>query len=384
MKKTLVVLLILAMAMGAFAQEIKFSGDLSTGLETSYEAHEQGDDNKSYEEKLKAYSYDADDDTPVRARLNIDVENENAGVHVQFRINEGKNSHPENVIPGYAYGAVKAIDIINIYAGLVSNGAWNTGGDDDSDVGEGIGALVQATPIEGLTIGAGIFGGPTRKSFLAKDPKPINKLAYAHDSSGVAYEQEKLFKIAVSGRTEEQDFAKFHAGFSFLGVEGLGLAIEAFSNDLYDKADKAWQIDEVISYDLGAIDVGLTAFQYIHQSGAPGYINFTSVDDDTKVEYAYAKDLNLGLKFNPWVSYTMGNIVPKLAGLIGFTGYDKDDVKIDVFYFRIKPSVTFKIVNNASIALAYTFDAATTTYKDIDDKLKENKHTASVDFRYSF
>ncbi|WP_010260575.1 hypothetical protein [Treponema primitia] len=393
MKKMLVVLLILAMAMGAFAQELKWSGDVSTGFESSYlESKNENlpsSNDTTKDEDFKFYSYDADNGAPLRAQLVLDYANGNVGAKIKFKLEEPKKLGVNSIFD-FAYLSYKFIDIIDLYAGKIDNGVWNTGGDEDGDAGEGLGALVQVAPIGGLTVGAGLYINDDNEinSEYTPGSSSDDGIFYADYTIGAAFDHD-LFRVALSARASDTMLRQFWFGVSLKAIDKLGLAVEAFSKNLSDK-DIAWQIDEKISYDLGALDVGLTAYQWINQVNSAGYLDGigTGNSDETVGKYLEgvpAEDTKLGWKFSPWVSYAIGNILPKLSFAIGGTGVDGAAAKADIVYFQVKPSVGFSIAENASITFAYAFDNATLTPDVSGAKdITATQHAVSFDFRIAF
>jgi hypothetical protein len=361
--------LILAVAGGLFAQELTWSGSLKTGLRATYT-----DDGSDGVYEWGPYSNDADSVVP-EFKLNGDYTNGDVGLHFQFKLSDGIQN---DEIPGYAYASLRAFNILDVYAGYVDNGAWNTMGDNDDDVGEGLGVLLQVVPIEGLNLGVGIYDA--EYSSLS----PSNNHAHAKYSFGAAYEFPDIIKVALSGALTSPaaedgvTFTDLAAGVSVLAVPKLKLVFEGYSSTL-NADDIGWTIDEVAEYDLGAIDVGLTAWQYLNQEGVISAEDFgASGLPDTSSEYG------LGWKFNPWVSYTLGSIVPKLGITIGGQSYGKklglpDD--ISGLLIGAKPSVKINVAENAAIEFAYAFDRYSVDVDNVDPIIK---HTAYVDFLWSF
>ncbi|MDR2210534.1 MAG: hypothetical protein LBO65_03580, partial [Spirochaetaceae bacterium] len=132
--------------------------------------------------------------------------------------------------------------------------------------------------------------------------------------------------------------------------------------------DSGWTIDEVISYDLGAIDVGAKFWQFINLP------NFGAVGTELKKQlkkyglggaetWEYYK---VGIKGNLWGSYTFGAFVPKFEVYGGYGGISKDADKTDlvlkddvsIFYIGGKPSITWNIAEGAKVVAAYNLEWA--------------------------
>ena len=145
MKKTLVVLLILAVAGGVFAQDISWSGGVQTGLKIDIQ--DASDD-------VMIWSDDDDTNEGVRARLNLEVADENWGVQLGFgaNISEGTGNS------AFVYNAHGWMDFLNnmirVRAGYIDPGVWTTKGPEDFNVSSGLGVRLEVMPIEGLSVGA--------------------------------------------------------------------------------------------------------------------------------------------------------------------------------------------------------------------------------------
>jgi hypothetical protein len=390
MKKVLILLLILAVAGGAFAQEssVKISGSVNTGLENRYttvDAEDWGLGDVT-DQDFYAKAHDADVDN-IRADINVDAEvDENVSVHAKFRLQPGGSSLASNhfYVP-YAYGKVTTFGIVDIYGGLVDNEAWKTAGDEADDVGEGLGGLIQIRPIEGLNIGFGVYD---------TDPNQPNGTIFLDTSFtyGASYTMADTFRAEISGQTQGQMMQKIFAGAEIFAIPNLSLALEVFSTTLSNE-DAGWTIDEKASYDLGALDIGLTLWQFINlpNLGPVGDVtrralnnsgwNISQADWDALAW----KEFLLGLKANLWASYEIGAFVPKLEIYGGYGGISEDGTgyeKLTVIYLGAKPSVTWNVGTNAKLVGAYDFGWG---QGDIDgDKAKVSEHKVYVDFIYSF
>jgi hypothetical protein len=151
-------------------------------------------------------------------------------------------------------------------------------------------------------------------------------------------------------------------------VEVEGIVLDEFK----DKG--ALNIYETVSYDFDELDVGINAIQY-----------YSQVKDDDK----------LALRFTPWVSYTIGDFVPRLdvgyvlgAGLLDTAAtvgkyhratpytptYTYDDSVI-----TIRPSLKYNLNSVTFVELGYVFNLVKEK-ADIDN----DTHTVYLDFKWSF
>jgi hypothetical protein len=223
-----------------------------------------------------------------------------------------------------------------VNGGLVDDGTWNSGGFIlADDQGEGLGALVKVSPITGLDIGAGAYvltpkGGDDNNVLsrdLAKNRLDLDDVKY---TLNLGYTLPELLKFTATYRTKNltngaNQSSRAIINASILAIPGLTAVVEAELDNLQDfealKVGKkdAWghavtsatgssgkaNFYETLGYNGGDLGVGLNAAQY----------------------FSLAAGANAELLFNPWVSYTIGSIVPRLdiaylAG--GSSNFNKD------------------------------------------------------------
>jgi hypothetical protein len=371
-----------------FAQEsaVKISGSVNTGLRNDYittDAEDWNQGDKASEQDFYPFAHDADVDN-IRADINVDADvDENVSVHTKFRLQPGDGSLGvgDFYVP-YAYGKVTAFNIVDIYGGLVDNGAWATAGDKADDVGEGLGGLIQVRPIEGLNVGFGVYDSDVSGS------GSTNIFLDTTFTYGASYTMADTFRAEISGKTEGQQMRAIFAGAEVFAIPNLSLALELWSDTLSNK-DSGWTIDEKASYDLGALDLGVTLWQYINLA------NLSVAEDAVKRALGGTladswEEYSLGLKGEIWASYEVGAFVPKLAVYGGYGGVTADgvkalqgtDEKLTVIYLGGKPSVTWNVGTNAKLVGAYDL---TWAQGDVDgEKAKVTQHRVYVDFIYSF
>jgi len=135
MKKFLVVLMILAIAGGVFAQDITFGGQVEAGI-----LFEKADNDAD----LTALPYNDDAEVGLRVDLNAAAEWENVGAKFKIRNDDGAFAL------GYGFVWANVLnDIIKINAGLLDDAAWATEGDFDSNYDNVSGVRVEVKPIDG-------------------------------------------------------------------------------------------------------------------------------------------------------------------------------------------------------------------------------------------
>ncbi|MDR1507774.1 MAG: hypothetical protein LBI67_11800 [Treponema sp.] len=310
MKKILfTALFIAALGAGLFAQELKWSGYFNTGLGFVFTDVDNADP------YITAFGVDSGQ-FGYRFRLNGAYTNADANAGVRFRIQSQAQGNQSFSLP-YLYGWFKPLEMLTLNAGLVDDGTWASGGALlNEDVGEGLGFLAKLS-LGGLDAGAGAYLGGTGSG---SSNNPLagmgNNTIKPEDMKYVlslGYTAKDLFKIVASVRTSSRtnggiDTAFTGAsapndeailGFKLLALPKLTAVLEAKADYLYEFSDSGTVfIYETLGYDLGALDLGLNAGQYLNQ----------------------ADNTDLGLMISPWVSYTMGKLVPRLDALYFMAG----------------------------------------------------------------
>jgi hypothetical protein len=427
--------LVLAAAGGLFAQELKFDGYFNSGLgvvSTNTKVPDgAGPDTKTADTRVVPFGVDSEQ-AGYRFRLNGSYTNADGNAGAKFRFQAQSKFDLGAFSLPYAYGWVSFLNkIFTVSGGLVDDGTWSSGGFLNDDVGEGLGALVKISPITGLNLGVGAYaisqqgsgdnnililpvGTGTAASDFSKVDIPLNRLKYTFSAG---YTMADVFKATLSFRTKNQagnttsrfadadaeafngrdETAKLIFGAQLLAVKDLTAVLEAEVDKLEDTGvdkDKD-NIDinfyEALGYKLGNFAFGLNAVQ-----------NFRLEKD---------VDHDLGLHFNPWVSYAIGPIVPRLdlnyylagTGLVKYGdtqlpstkyhrkafGYADNGDADDVSFFAVRPSVKFNIDKNSVIEIGDLIAFATGpdgSFKDADDPNKSSNlsNIFYVDFTWKF
>ena len=399
MKKFLVVLLILVVAGGVFAQELKLSGLLNSGLQLNV-----FDGDTKQQSTVGAYAYDAGQNG-YRFRLNGAFTMGNMGVNFRFQSQGGTSNQAANI--AFAYGYVNLFDgMINLNGGVIDNGTYNSMGDWDSDGGEGTGALINIRPIKDLSIGLGIYA----------DAKGTAAPATAWDvmkfTGNVAFTMPDLFKLTAvyamdnlqsytppgGSSVTVKDYKQISAGLSILAVKNLKFIIEGAGRFYEVPTGQKYtpgMVVETISYKIDKLDFGIIGYEYFNGrpfwSDNPDKKNPAWNDAFTAATTAGVHDISFGFTVEPWISYTInGNIVPKLAFKYGMDNLDRDGTQLDMTLteMRIKPSIRFNLPMSSWIELAYEFyyvtaSGKTTTGASIAD-FSRNLNRVYVDFVWKF
>jgi hypothetical protein len=303
----------MVVAGGLFAQELKFDGYVNSGVGLVIT------DQEDVDPYLTAFGVDSWQ-YGYRFRLNGAYTNEAGNAGARFRFQSQAVTGSFFSIP-YAYGWVKLLgDVVTLSGGLVDDSTWASSGplltDDQS---EGLGALAKISPIKGLDIGVGAYvistkGGDANQTLaldLAKNTIDLDEAKYTFN---LGYTLPDVVKFSATYRTKNStgfsQSSRAIVNVALLAVQNLTAVLEAELDNLQDfKALKAGDKDawdnpvtnvtgssgktnlyETIGYKLGDLGLGLNAIQYI----------------------SLAKDTDAGLLFNPWVSYAIGSVVPRL------------------------------------------------------------------------
>jgi hypothetical protein len=446
MKKAMLGILMLAAAGGLFAQELKFDGYLNSGLGivSTDTKVQDGSGTKTADTKIVPFGVDSEQGG-YRFRLNGSYTNREGTAGAKFRFQAQSNLEFGAFSLPYAYGWVSFLNkIFTVSGGLVDDGTWNSGGAIlNDDVGEGLGVLVKISPISGLNLGVGAYvlnqqsgsrnnfpvipagatttdanGNtiqPSTSSFSGLDI-PLDRLKY---TISAGYAMPDLFKVTAGFRTANQagdktsryddadlesfagrdETSKLIFGAQLLAVKNLTAVIEVEADKLEDtgvdkdKDNIDFNFYETIGYKLGDLSFGLNAVQYLR------------IEKDV--------DHDLGLHLNPWVSYAIGTIVPRLdlnyllagkaltasggtAALPGASYHRKvfayaDNTKDvdDVSVIAARPSVKFNIDKNAFIEIGDLIAFSTGpegAFADADDPKKSSNlnNVFYIDFVWKF
>ena len=354
-----------------FTQELKFDGYVNSGLGLEYSTRE-ADKSSNDNVKLRVGGVDSEQ-IGGRFRLNGAYTNEEktAGANVRMQLQGSSNASPggDNTFDFglvYAYGWVKPIDLLTVKAGIVADSAFETAGAilrDDAGGGAGAGVFVKLTPIAGLDIGAGAY--PRSSDGSNNNNKILDiggnmKLTEVKYTFGAAYTMTSIFKVDASFRSynnagvSSRQNARLVGEFQLLMVENLTAIAEVELDGLWNPDDKydafsktgKFNLFETVAYQINDFRFGLNAAQYFNN----------------------VKNSEIGLRFNPWVSYSFseGKIVPRLDGVFFLhgdrsTGGDagKWDRRMDVaptyvkeqFVFNVRPSLKFNFDSRTSLEI---------------------------------
>ena len=283
MKKALIVLLILALAGGLFAQDISFSGHVQTGmfidiLKADDDVHVRADDD--------------DAGVPVRADFTAAVDDGNWGAVIGFRSDTG-NAYVHN-----AYGWLKPVDMLKISAGIIDDGIWGTRGELDDGVATGGGLRFEIMPIDGLNLGA--------------------FFSYPHGTGVYAEKIGNFFGETAFGFEYEADAFYVSAALKLFSEETDGSA-NGYENKIDDTDMK---LIFGAGVNLGALALELSG--KVDHLGSYGDVGWAEIYEEAKFGVSDALQVGLllgealqgpdpsglvGLKVKPWVEFAVNDAV---------------------------------------------------------------------------
>jgi hypothetical protein len=368
-----------------FSQELRFSGYMNYGLGLEISDADDADPT------IRVAGVDSEQ-IGGRFRFNAAYANADRTVGADFRFQlQGTTSNPSTVSAledpndhthslsnvanignstynlglAYAYGWVRPLEILQIKAGIVADSTFETSGAflrDDAGGGAGAGIFIRLTPIDNLNIGVGIYSRNASGSGSNNRIEDVGRIMDWDDAKytfGLAYTMPEMFKINTSFRTFNaagggRESARFVGEIQLLAVENLTAIVETELDNLYAPDDDDIFKDkglinfyQTLAYRMDDLRFGLNTAQYIS--------NETGKDD-------------IGLRFNPWVSYTMadGVIVPRLDAVYFLGGsraegvYDRrNDLTAnhnhDAYAVSVRPSVRFNIDSRTSLEIGNAF-----------------------------
>jgi hypothetical protein len=385
---------ILAITAGSVFAQLTLDGYINTGLGLVITDRQEADgaETKSVDPYLTAFGVDSEQ-FGYRFQLNGTYTNEAKTTGAKFRIrSQGTNN---STFMHYASGWVTFLDMFTLNGGLIDDGTWNSGGAIfDADQGEGLGLLLKISPIAGLDLG---FGAYALRGLPTSTYNKLN-LDQARYTFNAAYTMPDVFKFVATFRPEAKDLPnatdsskpasdesmRAIVAFHFRAVPGLTAIVEGEFDQLQKFSDIGKvNIFETIGYSFGDLGVGINAGEYITQE----------------------ENKDMAIRVQPWVTYTLGNIVPRLdvvyfmgGGIstsdnssegayhrksYGVTSYNAKDTLL-----AIRPSVKFNVDGKTTIEIgdAINIENREVEFFGVPTELKKGKMTNIfyIDVKVSF
>jgi hypothetical protein len=377
MKKALVCILVLVVAGGLFAQQLSFSGLVNGGVGLFKAV---GDDDPDPVYGLIAKNQEGNG---VRAQLNVIGTNAdgNAGVDIRIRAVGGGNggSFRDDFQFRHAYGWVSFVDnMLRVQGGRMNGNDFNTLDPitDGATLFDSYGLLSYINPVDTVKIGVGAYT-PQRLG----EGLPIDDVS-GYVGLGVNLPNLLNFRAQLSSKKDD--------------VKALASARIAVLKDIPIEATAR-----------------LTGLSEFSDSGTMSFyerfgfnaISNLSLNLALAQSLSQADDTDMFFRGWFWLTYSLGNIVPRLdvnyitggkfntgVGLgvnasynDGYNGgaytYDKDQA-----YLTVSPSVQFRAAANTFVELGYLFgkDMSDNDKAAIGAKNGGINHAAFADVRVSF
>jgi hypothetical protein len=325
-----------------------------------------------------------------------------------------------------AYAWADFLDqVINVKIGSIDDSAWNTGGDEGFHYSTGKGLRLEVKPMEGLNLGL-FLNGPNKDPISTagwngedgKDSRAVvgesfilAKEFLLETAFGVKYEGEPFYVAAglrIDGKADNLDTETFktayseyttnngtpaivesyaegegtdkglgiYAGFGVTAVPNLTAIVEARFNNVGGYADYGWiWINETFGYAVTEqLEAGLVMHQYLF--GGDTFYEIITLKDD--------KSVSPLLKFKPYVKYALNDSLT--VGLDIPLAFWPDVIDYDI---GVKPKISYKLGENASINAFYLFDILQKGQLGYDDDVYKKpdsviENTVQIDFIWTF
>ncbi|MDR1388649.1 MAG: hypothetical protein LBJ31_01550 [Treponema sp.] len=418
MKKTTIVFVLALITGMAFAQELKFDGYVNSGLGLIITDRKvvDGTDTKTTDPYITVYGVDSEQ-YGYRFRLNGSYTNADGNTGAKFRFQaQGKNRVDTTATTGtgpamdigipIAMGWVRFADMFTLNAGIIDDGTWASGGAIlDEDMGEGLGVMLKASFFENLDLGVGAYaisslGGGDNNALASSLEKNTVNWDDAKYVFSLGYTLPDIFRVTATFRNDNKaggarardETMKSIIGARILAVENLTAIAEAELDELKDFDTRGkMNFYETVGYKINSLNFGVNAVQYLLK----------------------AEDSDIGLRFNPWVSYTIGKFVPRLdvvyfiggkvensdndeEGKYGRKNYAPVTASASVLkgndndwtVIGIRPSIKINFDSKTTLEIgdALNFEKASADYYGVTGDLKDSKMTNVfyVDLKLSF
>lgn len=308
MKKAIALLLALALVGGAvFAQDLKFSGYLDTGIAIF--------DDGTNDPVLGLWG----DDSGTNTRFNLQAAytNENVGATARLRYNGDVGADTPALWVNRAFAWATMLDgKVKTVAGKLGDYTWASFGNDIGNFDTQTGFQVQVMPMAGLNFGFFLPADSlTGDRALVEDAMKDIALGAEYVAEGIG-----AFRAGYN-MSPVADSAMAYFSAKITAVENLVFILDAQMSDMGDDLAGETYLFEEIDYTMDALNVGIDLEQTISANDA----------------------VEMRLDFTPYVSYDMGTFVPGFV----FTYSMQDDLS----GMYLNPYVKYNVGPKAVIEL---------------------------------
>jgi hypothetical protein len=317
MMKKIMCALILVITTGTVFAQLALDGYINSGLGlviTDRQVDNGEGGTKNADPYVVAFGVDSWQ-WAYRFRFNGSYTNEakTAGAKFRFQSQGISTSTTPIISTPIALGWVSFLDVFTLSAGYHDDATWNSGDVIlDDDQGEGLGMLLKATPTTGLDLGVAAW---IDQSAVGPGKSNANVWYNNKYTFNAAYTNPDLFKVVATFRTQSKASMRAIGAFHLRAVQNLTAIVAGEFDNLHD-FDKTGKVNifETLGYKISDFGFGVDAVEYISQ----------------------AENSDIGIRVNPWLSYALGNIVPRLdfVYFMGGQVVDSDNEKDGRYYRR--------------------------------------------------
>ena len=321
-----------------------------------------------FDDDVYVYAYDDDEEVALQFRLNLAVTDDNWGLEFglaydvapwaldmeELEIDEGG----EGALYVYnAHGWFTIADIVTLRAGLIDPGVWTVDGWIDENLSSGLGLRIEATPMEGVNVGAMFSFPDPYKNVEDGAEKVFGTTAgfFQEVAFGFSYEQEDLFEVSAAIKLNSNEWwddteyefdqemnVQFIAGFGFYGVEnlsiyaGLSVTTDADPDGEWDEDGETLTLIGInAGYDVtpelwAGLEIGFTLWDGLKRIDFYPEVSYQVSEEisvGAGVPFAMAEDEadDMGLEkvgLDLWAKYTVGNAFAQIG--YGFENFMED------------------------------------------------------------
>jgi len=340
MKKTLVLLLILAVAGGmAFAQQLTWNGQLQTGVWF------RGGDNVAHP---NTFADDDDSGHGVEAKIVATYDADVWGFKFAPRVvSDAVNNVDDplsavqtgaNLFADDAYGWINFLDkMINVKTGYINDAVWGNAGQFGENYDAGLGVRLEIMPIDGLNVGA-FFNYPDGGGYANKNTNFLGETAFGFKYTADVWNLSATLKLY----SEESTYSP--------------------SNDKTDVATWAYLGDDAQGKPIYKAISGRPDMKMLFGFGFTGVQNLTVIVDGHLWYMNHWSDLGL---FQSWEEFAYKLSDPFTVGLNFYEAFSGNS-DIGFYNLGIWPYAYYMITDNIQLGLDLKFFLGKNTMAGVD------------------